>query len=151
MIAIPSQFMQTNRVLPRDTGVVFPWGCRGEDVRIHLMTDSDAKAAACGERLHEWGLPQLHAVRIVGSQMRGIVVVNPWQPRGPDGTPRPVRFGGDVIVLETQVPENVVRFARWLVERLAAQERAQAVADAKKPPSLSALADAGEIETFDAG
>ena len=138
------------QVAARDTGCVFPHGVHG-DVRVRLLTDNPDKAAACGRKLHEWGLPLIPEL-IAMPRTQGVIALDLaarpvyYRELGRMG-PRQVRFGGDALVLETMDVEDLRRFARWY------DEKARAAARAKAPetPSLAAMADAGEIETFDAG
>jgi len=172
MIAIPSHLarMQKPRVTGRDTGCVFPHGVHG-DVRVRLLTDDPEKAAACGARLHEWGLPLVRelialprrlCVAALNLEARPVVYakylkimhegtakdeVRGRMDRGEVSGPRPIAFGYDIVMLDTVEREDVRRFARWYDEKA----RGAVAAKAPKPASLSDLADAGEIETIDAG
>lgn len=165
-MTFPSAFLARDRpvqVMPYDTGCVFPHGVGGRNVRVRLMTDNPVKAQALGVRLQQWGLPLLPSPLIV-LELNLPIATNPWGERkkvpefGGEVAEPPIRFAGCMICLEMAdasdprtIRENVVRFARWMCERNAAEKKARADAEAKAPPTLEKLADAGEIETFDAG
>ncbi len=148
MIALPFQSVAP-RIIPLDTGCVFPFGANGRDVRIRLLTADPAKAAACGEALRKWGLPYMPEI-VAMPRVRGLVALDlaargVYYPElGREG-PRKIFFGGDAVVLETLDAENIPRFARWYDEKARAAVRAKD----SKPKSLTDLADAGEIETID--
>lgn len=137
--------------MPRDTGVVFQHGVGGRDVRVRLLTEDADKAAACGDRLAEWGLKRVRQWVVV-PRPASAMAVNPFRPK--EFVPElgaadfvPIRFGRDIIILDTVDKDDVLRFARWMCERHERAERARAGG----MPSLKALADAGEIETISAG
>jgi hypothetical protein len=137
----------------RDTGCVFPFGRALKDVRVLLLTADQAKADALGRLLHKWGLPLVRRL-LVQPTVRGLVAVNPFgepkfNPQLGGKTPPIVRWGGDPIGLETDEPENVVRFAKWLCEKNGREQKAKADEKAKDP-SLVDLANAGVIETVQA-
>jgi len=160
VIAFPNQIAAVGRKVPRDTGCVFPWGSGGRDVRVRLLTDDPEKAAACGDELCEWGLPYLPVFLALpqvkatfafdllahGEPMAKIPLNDPRRQMfaGHDVVPKWIRFGGDPLMLETLDKQDVLAFARWYDEKAR-----RAVANRKaKPPTLTDLADAGEIETI---
>lgn len=163
MIAFPHQIVAQGQRVPRDTGCVFPFGSGGRDVRVRLLTDDPEKAEACGAMLKEWGLPYLpevlrmprvqatFAMDLLAKPER-MVTLPAGDPRrqmfaGHAEVPRWIKFGGDLLMLETLEKADVLAFARWFdVKARRAAHYKQA-----KPPSLTELADAGEIETIEAG
>lgn len=160
MIALASQFARRTQILPMDTGCVFPWGSGGRDVRVRLLTSDPDKARACGDKLRQWGLPYMPEVLAMprsqatfafdllakGDPMASLPLHDPRHQMfaGHATVPRFIRFGGDVLMLETTEKPDVMAFSQWF-DKAAKRE----VAFKKpKPPTLSQLADAGEIQTI---
>ena len=160
MIALANQVMGQGQVVPLDTGCVFPWGSGGRDVRVRLLTGDPEKAADCGEKLRQGGLPYMPEILAMPrskatfafdllakpEKMASLPLSDPRRRMfaGYDEVPRLIRFGGDIVMLETTDKQDVLAFSRWF-DKFARRE----VAFKKTPPpSLSQLADAGEIETI---
>lgn len=160
MIALANQIMGQGQMFPRDTGCVFPWGSGGRDVRVRLLTGDPDKAADCGAKLHEWGLPFVREAIVMPRSQATFAFDFSAKPEkmsdllrndprhqifaGYDTVPRFIRFGGDILMLETLEKPDVMAFSRWF-DKAARKEVAFKKA---KPPSLTQLADAGEIQTI---
>lgn len=134
---------RTQNLRPMDTGAIF-----NGNVRVWLFTDDALEAAACGRKLHELGLPRQLAL-IQRPSVQGMFAINPNVPPrykpGVGNVPEFLHWRGRPMVLETQDPMDLMRFFKWLHAKNPEVQKAQ------KPASLQDLADAGEIETFDAG
>jgi len=138
-------------MMPVDVGCIFPHGRGGRHLRIYLITDDALEAQACGLRFQRWGLPA--DLRLIQeARLKTALVQNPFQPKQYEPlleqeTFPVVKFGGHPLALGTDDREEVFTFAKWLVEHNTKEKRAK---EAAKTPSLTDMADAGEIETIEA-
>ena len=129
---------------PMDTGAVF-----NGDVRIWLMTNDPITADQCGKKLHELGLPR--EIRLIhGPRVMGMFALNPhvpprWDAKWRIHVPQLLTFANCPIILETRDKMNLMRFYKFL------HSKNPNTPKPKNPSSLTELADAGEIETIDAG
>lgn len=135
---------QAQQMRPMDTGVIF-----NGSVRVWLMTDDPFEASQCGARLHELGLPRQMRL-IQAPAVKGLFAVNPespkvWSQKLGREVPQFLKYKNSPMILETTDPMDLMRFYKWL------HQKNPKVAKPKKPVSLNGLAEAGEIETIDAG
>ncbi len=136
---------QPPQARPMDTGVMFDGR-----VRIWLFTDDPQAASACGRKLEELGLPRtLRLIRT--SSVCGCFAINPnveprWNPQQRCRVPEFLRYRQWPILLETQETMDIQRFYNWLHAN-----NPNVPPPKQGPPPLTELADAGEIESFDAG
>ncbi len=135
---------QSEQMRPMDTGAIF-----NGKVRVWLFTDDPLEAAACGKKLHELGLPR-QVQLIQRPSVRGMFALNPlaeptWNPKLRTNVPQFLRWRGRPMILETEDRMDLQRFYNWL------HAKNPNVPKPKGPPSLADLADAGEIESIDAG
>ena len=145
-------FANKAATMPVDVGCIFPYGKGGRHLRIYLITDDALDAQACGMRFQDWGLPADQRL-IMDTRLKTALVQNPFQPQQYEPilnqvTFPVVKFAGKPLALGTDDREEVFAFAKWLVEHNTQERRAKDEAKAKAPPSLTDLADAGEIETI---
>ena len=139
---------QTQRMRPMDTGAIF-----NGNVRVWLFTNDAMDAEACGVRLNELGLPQSSLRMFRPGARRWLFACNTDFPedriRKPDGTTQekiiPLFYRGRAMILDTEEKKYRQMFYRWL------HDKNLNVPQSKGPTSLKGLADAGEIETIDAG
>ncbi len=114
-------------------------GCMFHDgVKVRLLCLNPATARLFGTVCVEHGLRPYEPSGLISPQLKVMPLVNEqggfvrWRQRF-------------IILLETEDSMNVARFRNWLRDSFKAPE------PEKKPPSLNDLAEAGEIETLDAG
>jgi hypothetical protein len=136
---------QTETVRPIDTGATF-----NGNVRVWLFTNDPAEARACGAKLHELGLP-LDLRLIQMPRVTGAFAINPncrphWDRRARRMVPEFLKYRQSPIILETKDSMDLQRFYKWLHAKNPNVTPAQPAR-----PSLKDLADAGELDSFDAG
>ena len=147
-------FANKAATMPVDVGCIFPYGKGGRHLRVYLITDDPLEAQACGMRFQDWGLPADQRL-ISPANLKTAIVQNPFKPKKYEPllqqwTFPVIKFGGHPLALGTTDSDEVVAFARWLVDQYGRERRAKDEAKAKAPPSLTDLADAGEIESIEA-